>query len=606
LYFAGDTNTGIYSPGADQVAISTNGTVRLFVDSNGNVGVGGVASANGLLRLNAGSGSNANLVFSENNTERYLIGQVTGDNAFRVFDLVASSERMRIDSSGRVGIGVTDPGSPLEVQSNSGGTGIQIRGRATANTGTLRFFANNGTTQQAKFEVSDNTLEIGSLTSVPLLLITNGSERLRVTSAGNVGIGTTSPQQALHVLTAGGTSGAIQLGGSTYYGIIEHEAGVTGANIYTVATASGGGHIFKRGSTEQMRITSAGNVGIGTTSPGYLLNLVGSTPSIAVQDSGANGTRALIEATNNAVYFGNTYSSTGIPIIFSQGGASGGTERARIDSSGRLLVGTSSSPTVGDPQYGLIRVQGNTSTASGFGLLSIGRGQAAASITSGSELGHIYYTANDGSPYASVSAYSDGTSGSGDYPGRLTFSTTASGAASPTERMRIASNGAVLIGATSFAGIGLSLSSPEGSGMWSRTSSSGGINHIRFENPNGVVGGISTNASATTYSTSSDYRLKENLVPLTGAIDRLQQIPVHRFNFIADPDNTVDGFIAHEAQAVVPECVTGEKDAVDADGKPQYQGIDQSKLVPLLTAALQEAIGRIESLEAEVAQLKVA
>jgi hypothetical protein len=78
---------------------------------------------------------------------------------------------------------------------------------------------------------------------------------------------------------------------------------------------------------------------------------------------------------------------------------------------------------------------------------------------------------------------------------------------------------------------------------------------------------------------------------LTGATDRLKQIPVHRFNFIADPDTTVDGFLAHEAQAVVPECITGTKDEVDDDGNPVYQGIDQSKLVPLLTAALQEAIG---------------
>jgi hypothetical protein len=88
---------------------------------------------------------------------------------------------------------------------------------------------------------------------------------------------------------------------------------------------------------------------------------------------------------------------------------------------------------------------------------------------------------------------------------------------------------------------------------------------------------------------------------LTGATDRLKQIPVHRFNFIADPDTTVDGFLAHEAQAVVPECITGTKDEVDDDGNPVYQGIDQSKLVPLLTAALQEAIGRIETLEGMVA-----
>ena len=110
--------------------------------------------------------------------------------------------------------------------------------------------------------------------------------------------------------------------------------------------------------------------------------------------------------------------------------------------------------------------------------------------------------------------------------------------------------------------------------------------------------------SGVSYNTTSDYRVKENVVDLDNGIDRLKQIPVHRFNFIANPDTTVDGFIAHEVQDVVPEAITGTKDAVDAEGNPEYQGIDQSKLVPLLTAALQEAVTRIETLEAEVAALK--
>jgi hypothetical protein len=135
-----------------------------------------------------------------------------------------------------------------------------------------------------------------------------------------------------------------------------------------------------------------------------------------------------------------------------------------------------------------------------------------------------------------------------------------------------------------------------------RTTSDGAI--VEFKRQQFLVGTISVTTIATAYNTSSDYRLKENVVPLTGAINRLNDLHVHRFNFIADPDTVVDGFIAHEAQAVVPECVTGEKDEVDADGNPVYQGIDQSKLVPLLTAALQEAIGEIASLKDRVAALE--
>ena len=105
------------------------------------------------------------------------------------------------------------------------------------------------------------------------------------------------------------------------------------------------------------------------------------------------------------------------------------------------------------------------------------------------------------------------------------------------------------------------------------------------------------NTSSVSYNTTSDYRLKENVVVLDNAIDRVKQLLPKRFNFINDPDETLDGFLAHEAQAVVPECVSGTKDEVDDDGNPVYQGIDQSKLVPLLSAALQEAIAKIETLE---------
>ena len=119
-----------------------------------------------------------------------------------------------------------------------------------------------------------------------------------------------------------------------------------------------------------------------------------------------------------------------------------------------------------------------------------------------------------------------------------------------------------------------------------------------FFNGNGVVGSIYTNGSSTSFNTSSDYRLKENVVELTGATDRLKQIPVHRFNFTTDPDTTVDGFLAHEVQAIVPEAITGEHNEVDTDGNPVYQGIDQSKLVPLLVATIKELEARIAALEA--------
>ena len=117
-------------------------------------------------------------------------------------------------------------------------------------------------------------------------------------------------------------------------------------------------------------------------------------------------------------------------------------------------------------------------------------------------------------------------------------------------------------------------------------------------------GSIQIHSNGTSFNTSSDYRLKENVVNLDGAIDRVKQLAPKRFNFIGNEDTTVDGFLAHEAQTVVPEAVTGTHNEVDDDGNAVMQGIDQSKLVPLLTAALQEAIAKIETLETQNASLE--
>jgi len=114
-----------------------------------------------------------------------------------------------------------------------------------------------------------------------------------------------------------------------------------------------------------------------------------------------------------------------------------------------------------------------------------------------------------------------------------------------------------------------------------------------------VVGTITINSSSTAYNTSSDYRLKENVVTDWDATTRLKQLKPLRFNFKADKDTTVDGFLAHEVSSIVPEAITGAKDAVDADGNPEYQGIDQSKLVPLLVKTIQELEARIATLESK-------
>ena len=187
--------------------------------------------------------------------------------------------------------------------------------------------------------------------------------------------------------------------------------------------------------------------------------------------------------------------------------------------------------------------------------------------------------------------------------------------------MRIDSSGFIKMGSQSLSGVGRL-----------NVSANPSNNYLaQWWNTSGVTVGhvvVSGGGTSTTYATSSDYRLKENVVDLIGATDRIKQIPVHQFNFVADPYTTVDGFLAHEVQDIVPEAVTGTKDAMrdeeyevtpavfDDDGNvvteavmgtrsvPDYQGIDQSKLVPLLTAALQEALTEITDLKVRITALE--
>jgi hypothetical protein len=168
------------------------------------------------------------------------------------------------------------------------------------------------------------------------------------------------------------------------------------------------------------------------------------------------------------------------------------------------------------------------------------------------------------------------------------------------ERMIFKSNGDINInksvndrdteGTTIYADHGFAITKSAGNVLYlNRKTSNGSI--VEFSKNGTAVGSIQVGASSTTYSTSSDYRLKENEVAISDGIDRLKQLQPYRFNFIVDPDTTVDGFFAHEVQDIVPEAVVGEKDG------DEMQGIDQSKLVPLLVAAVQELTTRLEALE---------
>jgi len=576
-------------------------------------------------------------------------------NSNHIFYGVNGAERLRIDSSGNVGIGTTAPQQELHVQSGAGTEAdIRLSGDAGAS-GHVTIFHN---ASEAGIWNASNTA---------LRFATNSTERLRIDSSGNVGIGTDSPQAKLDVrgncqigsysdlssaglyVTGRGTSNerAINImsvdgnGG----GLIGTTGDSTSSNGLAISSYRGGGHISFRAagpdsSDEKVRIDSSGNVGIGTSAPGNTLHL-----------AGTNGVGMRIENTSNSINAYTTLESTGaLQANISGTGffswVTGGSEKARIDSSGRLLVGTASalnnlqtiSGTFGAPYFQIVsgdqfgahiavnRFSGSDIAGAYISLTKSYTATVGNSVLvpTNSLIGRINFSANDDTNYitaAQINAYTDGETSTGDMPGRLVFSTTADGASSPTERMRITKEGYVHInGTTNFpgdsntatgcfieaAGDGATIFSSRSAGRSGHFNRNADGELIRFNRSGSDVGSIDVTTSATAYNTSSDYRLKENVVSLTGAADRVNQLQVHRFNFIADPDKTVDGFIAHEAQSVVPECATGTKDEVDDEGNPVYQGIDQSKLVPLLTAALQEAIAKIETLEQRLTDAGIA
>jgi hypothetical protein len=407
--------------------------------------------------------------------------------------------------------------------------------------------------------------------------------------------------------------------------------------------------------------------------------------------------------------------------------AVGGSEIARFDSSGRLLVGTTTarSNLFNGAASAALQVEGtetndraasiisSSSTAGDGARLTLGHQLSGTLggntvVSDDTDLGSVVFQGSDGSDLvaaAQIVAEIDGPPGANDMPGRLIFSTTADGASSPTERMRIDSAGVVSMQSDSaadqqscqleisgggpsvvadqkyakitfktqdtdvssaytdraeiaavaendhdstnartgiaFYTMNTTAASPaermrinndgqvfinltsaiSGSSSYLALTANGGSQYgitvknivssggtaINFVNDSDTtVGRITTTATNTAYNTSSDYRLKENIIEITDGINRVKLLQPKRFSFIADADKVVDGFIAHEAQTVVPEAVTGTRDEVDEDGNPVYQGIDQAKLVPLLTAALQEAIAKIEVLETKVAALEAA
>jgi hypothetical protein len=563
---------------------------KMVIDSSGRLGIR-TTSPLALLNVNTGASGTTDAIIISRDTygEAGVIKQATGgieihsqknltlgadeDGSYtgsssNIIFKTDGSERARIDSSGRLGIGDTSPDARLHV--NSGTDNLVAK------------FESTDTEAQVDFVDTTGTASIK--TRADFRFSCGGSERMRLDSTGRLGLGTTSPNNNLQVKTASNGGGiTIQRNSSSSGAFADLMFSISTSDAATPETkirATRGASFddtdisFITSNSEKMRLDSSGNVTIKapTASGGGVLNLENTTTSVNGQDWGslnfisndsstsASGIRASVVGTSTS------FNGDG-NLVFSTAPSNGtNTERMRLDSSGtttmiKTSAGSSTTPLV-------VRNSGSTNvgTESKIFLSTVANDDRGAYISS------IITDASNGNA--------------------LILATNTAGS-SPTARMRINSDGDVLMNCTSV---------PSGSGGGAAFETSGTLMRLKqsapstattkvqlYYNSNGEVGSIHTSGSATAFNTSSDYRLKDDYKDFNG-LDLVSNINVYDFEWKSDKTRSY-GVKAHELQEVIPQAVNGEK-----DGK-EMQQVDYSKLVPILLKSIQELQERIQILE---------
>jgi hypothetical protein len=564
------------------------------------------------------------------------IGNNYGGLAFKTNNNGTVAERVRIDNAGNVGIGTSSFGAIYDKLAVAGGINIQ-----DDNSGKLEIgrYGSGAPNSYIKLGANSSSLRFtNNADNADLVTIENG---------GNVGIGTSSPSSMLNLKDWSGDGPVIRLDGAgqnsanTLLGALEFYnadnsadgPNVTGAIRHYSAESLGQGgyttfhtHDGTEGgegsdAPERVRIDSSGNVLFGGITDKNVFNDTSGTGASINNDAGE---MQIKNASDTCLYLNRT-GSNGTIVSLRKDGTQIGIIGVADASAKMSIIGTNENLQIGANGANVFNVSTNSVYPQTDNTVDVGFS------ASGNRFKDLHLSGAINQKNNTKIECINTQSNVGD----LVFSTRYS---TLGEKVRITGLGYLLVGkanaslASTNTGVVLnkngvsSINSGSDTNMIFARAGTGTMIVFRANNVT-TAGTISVSASSTAYNTSSDYRLKENVVDLTGASARVNQLNPSRFNWIADETNTlVDGFLAHEVADVVPEAIHGTHNEVevwkdneelpdgvsagdnklDDDGNtiPVYQGIDQSKLVPLLTAALQEALAEIASLKTRVEALE--
>ena len=430
--------------------------------------------------------------------------------------------------------------------------------------------------------------------------------------SSNVGIGQTNPTTKLHLSDGANTAVIAKFTNDTTGNTINDGSsiGIDGDGDLLIYNVENKEIKFYTNDTQRAVIDNSGSVGINYSTPSSM-NDSGNNLVIGSGASGDNTGLTIFSNSDSSgsIHFADgtsgdeayrgivayTHSSDAMRFFTS------GTEKMRIASDGSVGIHTTSPNIAGyNSERGVLTISStDNGSANNYANLEL-QGHAIANDVT---LGDISWF-----DHTNQNAIVRGGRDSSSTTGFLAFFT--NGGSGAVERMRITSGGNIIAGGGAPEGthserLGVKCLSRFGIFV-SDNMSSGTTTIMRMYDTNAttVVGSITSTSSGTAYNTFSDYRLKENEVLISDGLTRLNQLKPYRFNFKTDTDTTVDGFFAHEVSEVVPEAITGKKDAVDDDNNIVPQGIDQSKLVPLLVKALQEADDKIDALTARIEALE--